>query len=149
MSKKFILSLFILFTIKISFGQIGAVEEIAEKVQVGYNNNFTKFHSLSYQKGDNGIKVYSLVYRNMEYDNVDTYETLVFTATDEELEYLYNFFKEGMKDKSGKTLELGEHKILVKKMGKGVQISDVSDYKTPNLFWLLPKELDRLFGKRK
>lgn len=85
----------------------------------------------------------------MEYQNIDTYEKIFFTATDEELEYFYNFLKEGISDKVGKTIEIGNHSLFVINMGKAVRISDVTEYKAKNYFWLLPKELDRLFGKRK
>ena len=133
----------------VSKGQIGNVTTLDEYTHIGFNNNITKFHDLSYKVDDEGIKTYALHYRNMEYQNIDTYEIIFFTATDEELEYFYNFLKEGISDKVGKTIEIGNHSLFVINMGKAVRISDVTEYKAKNYFWLLPKELDRLFGKRK
>ena len=84
----------------------------------------------------------------MKYQQIDEYGSFSFTATDEEIEYLYNFFLEQMSDKSGKTIELGENKIFARKVGKSVQISDITPGVIDNNFWLLKKDLERFFGKR-
>lgn len=131
-----------------SNAQIGEAEVVSETVHIGYNNNMTKFHSLSYSLDADGGKVYHLHYRNMEYQNLDTYESLFFKATDSEFEYLYNFLKEGLKDDVGKTLKIGSSEIFVKRMGKAVQINNITEGVAKSYFWLLSKDLERLFGKR-
>ena len=132
----------------IGFGQIGETTTITESIHVGYNNNFTKLHSLSYYVNEDGTKRYMLHFRNMEYQHIDTYDSFSFNATDEELEYVYNFFKEQMKNKQIKTLDIGGNTISASKMGKAVQISNISVGVPANYFWLLKKDLERLFGKR-
>lgn len=127
------------------FSQIGEVKDVQKIHHLGYNNNMTKFHSLSYTEEENG-KLYILNYRNMEYQHLDTFESISFYATDEELDYLFNFLKD-FNDKDGKTLEIGKSQIFVKKMGKGIQIVNLTN-KTKGWFFLLPKEIERLFGKR-
>lgn len=133
----------------VSNAQIGEAEAVSEIVHVGYNNNMTKFHSLSYLIDNDGAKVYNLHYRNMEYQSIDTYESITFKATDKELDYLFNFLKEGINDKVGKTLKIGSSEIFVKQKGKAVQIDNITVGTAKSYFWLLPKELERLFGKRK
>ena len=134
----------------VSFSQIGEVKsyDSPEEVLVGYNNKMTKFHKLSYSLNSDNKKLYTLSYRNMEYQHIDEYGSFSFSATDEEIEYLYNFFLEQMLDKSGKTIELGKNMIFARKMGKAVKISDMTPGVIDNNFWLLKKDLERLFGKR-
>ena len=84
----------------------------------------------------------------MLYQHLDTYDSFSFNATDEELEYVYNFFKEQMKNKQIKTLDIGDNTIAASNTGKGVVISNISEGVLENNFWLLKKDLERLFGKR-
>ena len=132
----------------IGLGQIGETKTIAESIHVGYNNNITKSHSLSYYVNENGTKRYTLRFRNTEYQHIDTYDSFSFDATDEELEYVYNFFMEQMKNKEIKTLEIGDNTISATKMGRAVRISNISVGVPKNYFFLLKKDLERLFGKR-
>jgi hypothetical protein len=140
----------LLFIPIFSFSQIGEVKSVdnPEVILVGYNNKMTKFHRLSYSITSDNQKLYSISYRNMEYQQIDEYGSFSFTANDEEIEYLYNFFLEQMSDKSGKTIELGKNMIFAKKFGKGVYISDITAGIVSNYFWLLKKDLERFFGKR-
>jgi len=142
------LLLVLLFVPIFSFSQIGEVKNVPENILVGYNNKMTKFHKLFYSITNDNQKLYTLRYRNMEYQHIDEYDSFSFTASDEEIEYLYNFFLEQMSDKSGKTIELGENKIFARKMGKAVRISDTTPGVIDNNFWLLKKDLERFFGKR-
>ena len=144
------LLLLLMFTPLVSFSQIGEVKSVddPEEILVGYNNKMTKFHKLSYSVNSDNKKLYTISYRNMKYQQIDEYGSFSFTATDEEIEYLYNFFLEQMSDKSGKTIELGENKIFARKVGKSVQISDITPGVIDNNFWLLKKDLERFFGKR-
>ena len=131
-----------------AFSQIGEVKNnLEEVILVGYNNNMTKFHKLSYRIVDDQ-KRYTLRYRNMIYRSLDEYASFSFYATDEEIEYLYNFFLEQRTDKTGKTIELGKNKISAKKMGVSVRISDLTTGVLDNYFWLSKKDLERLFGRR-
>ena len=132
----------------IGFGQIGKTTTIPESVHVGYNNNFTKFHSLSYYVKEDGTKRYTLHFRNMLYQHLDTYDSFSFNATDKELEYVFNFFKEQIKNEQTKILDIGGNTITASKLGKGVNISNISDGVLDNHFWLMKKDLERLFGKR-
>ena len=144
------LLLLLLFIPLLGFSQIGEVKSIddPEEILVGYNNKMTKFHKLSYSVNSDNKKLYTISYRNMKYQQIDEYGSFSFTAADEEIEYLYNFFLEQMSDKSGKTIELGENKIFARKMGKAVRISDTTPGVIDNNFWLLKKDLERFFGKR-
>tara|TARA_B110000483_G_C17801860_1_gene391693 strand:- start:41 stop:484 length:444 start_codon:yes stop_codon:yes gene_type:complete len=144
------LLLLLLFIPLLGFSQIGEVKSIddPEEILVGYNNKMTKFHKLSYSLNSDNKKLYTISYRNMKYQQIDEYGSFSFTAADEEIEYLYNFFLEQMSDKSGKTIELGENKIFARKVGKAVQISDMTPGVIDNNFWLLKKDLERFFGKR-
>jgi hypothetical protein len=148
--RKFSLSVFLsfLFFSNVS-AQIGKSENVIDQTHIGYNNNITKFHSLSYHVDDQGNKLYLLHFRNMEYQNIDVYCSISFNATDGELEYFYKTLKDGLIDKIGQTIDVGKHKIYIVKFGMSVQISDISPNTAKNYFWLTSKEIDRLFGKIK
>ena len=146
--KKLLLTLALLISFG-SYAQIGEIKSAKEKTLVGYNNNITKFHSLNYILTDDNEKLYTLNFRNMKYQQIDTYDSFSFKATDDELEYVYDFFIKQKEDKNGKSIELGDNTIFVKKMGKGISISNITIGVADNYFWLLPKDLERIFGKRK
>ena len=108
------LLLVLLFVPIFSFSQIGEVKNVPENILVGYNNKMTKFHKLFYSITNDNQKLYTLRYRNMKYQHIDEYDSFSFTASDEEIEYLYNFFLEQMSNKAGKTIELGKNMIFAK-----------------------------------
>ena len=53
-----------------------------------------------------------------------------------------------MENEQTKTLDIGGNTITASKLGKGVNISNISDGVLDNHFWLMKKDLERLFGKR-
>lgn len=141
---KSILVIVITFFTVSSYCQIGNSKELQKYYEVGgYGSN-----KLEYSIKD-GIKNYILIYKNQEFAQISDMKSISFTATDEELEYLYQELKSMQSLESEKFLEIGNESIVVKPMSMkwiNVYVNQASGLN--GFFSLSPKQLDKLFGKR-
>jgi hypothetical protein len=107
--------------------------------------------SLSVLRDASGTNTYSWKYNNFKYTTITDIKSIVFTATEEELESLYKILKTQMSAEKGaeKKLVLGKQTInftTTKNLGVvSLVITDLSD--GGGYFMLTNKQLDKVFGK--
>ena len=93
---------------------------------------------------------YSIAYKNLEYPELFEYSSIVFAATQEELDLLYNTLLEMCNSTIGtrKTLTLGSATLYLRTQGlKQVKISVSQKWEIDSWTWLSRKQLSKLFGK--
>lgn len=99
-----------------------------------------------------GSNSYLWMYRNAKYTTLTDIKSIDFTASDEDLEGLYNLLKTQMGAEKGseKRLELGKHTLnftTTKSLGTSyLVIYDLTG--SVGYFNLTAKQLDKLFGKQ-
>ena len=154
--KKVILILVMSLSTFTTLAQIGTGSTIEEKVLVGRNNKgkMNPFY-VTLERSEIDIKntdFYVLSYRNKEHTSFVDSKYITFTATPEELEYFYNFLKEGMSLKKGtkRNIEICGNTLIVtsKKGWIYVWISHEQQIgELDGIIDLTKKQLERLFGK--
>ncbi len=98
-----------------------------------------------------GTNSYLWMYNNLKYTTITDIKSISFTASDEELEGLYNLLKTQMGAEKGaeKRLELGKHTLnFTTTKNLGVPSLVIYDLSAGGGYFLLSsKQLDKLFGK--
>ena len=130
----------------ITYGQIGASEEVAEWETVGIGNKIVGYPKLSKTKVE-GKDYYGITYRNLEYSAIEDIKTLFFYATPSEINYLYDALQKGGHKKESTSINVGEGRISVKKVASSVKFNMYHPVgETDGWFWITPKQLGNLFG---
>lgn len=131
----------------LTIAQIGKAEDIEKPTLIGTSlKSGSGLPRLEYIKR-NGKRTYSITYRNLEYDNIKDIKSIEFEATDEELQYLYNFFKESF-GREDRTLTVGNARLVTNSSDENNMYVFVYYPNEPNgWFYLGANEVDRLFGK--
>lgn len=129
-----------------TFAQIGESQKLEESVIVGEVK--MPYKGLEYYEID-GQKFYILSFRNAEYPSINDIRQLTFYASNEELEYLYQFLKNGFGNKEQRILDIGEDRITTNPYMGAIALTIY--YKDGSKAWtdITKRQLDRLFEKNK
>jgi hypothetical protein len=152
--KKYILFVISSAISAISFSQIKSVENTKpiEIGKVGGGSMSPFVASLNYNKGDADVNTYFLMYNNLKYTTITDINSVVFSASQTELDGFYNELKNSFASEKGteKKFELGKETVWVKTI-KNLGVTSLqittSDEGTLGYFYLTNKQLDKLFGK--
>ena len=132
-------------------GQIGKAEEkVDQLVLVGVTNKMVGYPKLEKYKGQDR---YMITYKNLEYTEIVDIKVFSFDATEKDLDYLYNALLERLvkKDKSPKTIKVGDVTLNYKKQSSSISVN--VDHPTGEtdgwMGYLSKKQLANLFGKGK
>jgi hypothetical protein len=127
--------------------QIGEVETVDKGILIGTatgrENGMPELRKFKIK----GEPVYVMTYRNLEYQNIIDIQNFGFTATPDELEYLYQFLKDGFNTNEDRFLSVGESKLSTIKSASSIAVFVRRTGKPEGYFYLSKKQLDRLFGK--
>ncbi|MCO5725544.1 hypothetical protein [Robiginitalea marina] len=97
----------------------------------------------------NGEDYYVITYRNSEYNTFIDLQSFGFYATPQELEFLYNFIRDGLKSEERRTLKVGESTLMTNRFLSRQVAVHVFQVGKPDTYFLLNQNwLDRLFGKK-
>ena len=136
-----------------TFSQIQVLETKAP-VTIGKVGSFGDIVSLECIKGDEGINSYCLTYRNIEYRYIIDLKNVLFEATEEELNSLYDlinsrFSKESNKNDEYKNVILGKSiiKIPTATPLSFLWIAVIYNGGGTGYFKINKRQLDILFGK--
>ncbi len=138
----FIVLLAVFITVP-SFAQIGETEVKDNCIIVGQLGNVPVLQYTVL----NGERHYMLIYQNREYTITDI-KSLSWYGDEADLEYIYNFFLEGIGNEEQRSLKVGDDTVRTITIGKK-SIRVFIDHKndTEGWFYLSKKTLDKLFGK--
>ncbi len=103
---------------------------------------------LDFYKKEDGNNLYYLTYINLEYAKIRDTKTISFYASQDDLEYLFNFLMDGFKTKETRSITLGEDEITIKKKSLSIIVSVYHSNSTNGFFYLSKRQTERLFGKR-
>ena len=136
------------FTIT-TFSQIGETKTIEERTYVGIANKGVGYPALSYKHYEGRKTIYVLSYLNHEYNYIRDHKSTVFSATEEELNALYDFLIEGFDIKEARTIRVGSDEFWVYKMknSSALRISVTHSKDTDGWFYITKRQLQKLFGK--
>ena len=140
----FLVGIFLITSL--TFGQIGASEDVASWETVGVANKLVGYPKL--EKNKIGDKDYfGLTYRNLEYTAITDIKTLYFYATPKEIDYLYDALQKGGHKKESTSIDVGEGRISVKKVANSIRFNMYHPLgETDGWFWITPKQLGNMFG---
>lgn len=144
--KQFILPFLLILSLA-SSGQITR-EEPVEKTVIGSLRPAGKFLaelSFSIIEGDT---VYSIMYRNLEYESLVDIQSIIFDGSDGVLDTMYNIIAEVFETKKKISFVLGEDRVQVY-FHSTMGIKYVNVWGERGYFNLTRKQLDKLFGKTK
>ncbi|MBO0340937.1 hypothetical protein [Flagellimonas profundi] len=147
--KTVLLSLAFLMSFNLATSQVGDVEVREEPVLVGTGHRNQRYlPKLQYQNTSEG-RYYILSYLNAEYPNLNDAKVVGFFATEDDIEYVYDFLKGGYDNDEDRSLKVGEDVIRTEKTVSKKSIIVFVDHKDEpsGFFYLTTKQLDRLFGK--
>jgi len=148
--------LFMLLTL-MSFNLNAQIQEVERKdkfEEIGkVGGGMSAFvSSLSVMKSEGGANTYLWMYNNLMYTSITDIKSILFTASEIELQNFYDLLKTQLSAEKGseKTLKLGNANVTfttTKNLGVAslrviVIESDISSY-----FLISSKQLDKLFGK--
>jgi hypothetical protein len=147
-------NLFFVLLSCISLSVSAQIKEVAasRSVEIGkVGGGLSYVSSLSVIR-DTAINHYLWMYRNLKYTTITDIKSITFTASDEELEGLYNILKTQIGADKGaeKRLELGKNTLdIVTTKNLGVASLVIYDLSPGGgYFYLTNKHLDKLFGKK-
>ena len=153
--KYFIISI-ILFISSGIYAQIGKSKKLDKQTVVGevkrIVGNYYSYYILAFKEDEGGKRTYSLAFTEEHnlYDmtSADT-RVLIFIATQNELDYLFNFLVEGFKENQSRYLEVGQDIVkTVPPIRKFLYIYvDFKDGTSASLK-LKKRQLFKLFGKK-
>lgn len=131
------------------YSQIGAVKELPEDILVGEVTQPYKPVKLTYVMDEDDNKLYTLFFKNIEYEHIEDYGFISFYATTEELDYLYNEMYAATTSKTVKTIPIGDGTIMLSKMwgAKQVRVTVLKDGNIKRWTWLSRKQVKSLFNK--
>ena len=150
--KKLIVGLIFLISISVN-AQIKQVEKslYVEIGKVGGIGAFVSSLSVIKDTAVGGTNRYLWMYNNLKYQTITDINSISFTATDEDLDGLYQSLKTQVLAEKGteNTLELGQSRINFKTYrALGVSSLMIYDYSEVGaFFYITAKQLDKLFGK--
>ena len=145
---KKILILFIFFTVNFTYSQIGTATKVKESITLGVANKMVGLPKLVFVKSDDDKKYFNLSYYNLEYAAIKEIQTISFYATQEELDYLFNFFMSGFDSKDEQSIALGDDSIIITKVSSSIRVFVSHKNDIDGWFYLSKKQTERLFGKR-
>lgn len=128
--------------------QVGKVESVRKRVLIGSTNvDIAHSHSLAYYVTDEG-KLYMLTYFDKDLPFKENIRIIGFSATPEELEYVFQFFEDGFSSDEIRYLDLGEDRVRVIKSDTPdlIYIDVYHGSQVDGSFTLKHEQLDRLFG---
>jgi len=146
--KKILYTLVLLFSFS-AFAQIGAAKDSQEFITVGKVTNPYKWITLEYTiSGED--KLYVLSFRNQEYTEIEDIGSIAFTATDEELDYLYTTFHSMLKARGeSKNLEIGNGKMVLNGIYNSFELYVSRDGVPTKHTWLNKGQINKLFARKK
>jgi hypothetical protein len=144
--KNTILFIGIFLITSLTFGQIGASEEVTSWETVGIANKLAGYPRIDKTKV--GEKVYyAITYINEEYTAIIDEKILYFFATPDEINYLYDALQKGVHKKESTSIDVGEGRINIKKWGNRNRFYIYHPLgETDGWFWITPKQLGNMFG---
>lgn len=150
MKKYVVVVLLSIFLVQQNNAQIGEGKEVEKPLLVGKATKTPFGTSLEYYPRSDGRNYYVLTFKNLEYQKIDDIKSMFFYATDDELEYLFNYFIESLKDKETRTIDVGDQTLYLKKTAMSIRVTVTynKDPEPDGWFWLSKKQIERLFGKR-
>lgn len=147
-----ILSLIALLSFTFSNAQVGQASTGLDWQTVGKLTNPYKYAELEKTIID-GEKTYRLSFQNMEYSEITDIGTIVFSATDEELDYVYNELVKGLSRKTKDpevSFEIGKGLMtIVRNPGgaKQVRMYYKEDGVPMKWHWFSAGQLKKMFAK--
>ncbi|MGM0931949.1 MAG: hypothetical protein ACQEWD_00740 [Bacteroidota bacterium] len=127
-----------------SNAQVGQAESVDEGEVIGIANKSVGLPKLEKIKVEDQ-NLFILTFYNLEYIALKEIDNISFYASNEDINYLYNFLQDQLKNKESKTLLLGDNEIMATKVSSSVRIDILGK---DSWFYLSRKQLERLFGKR-
>ena len=108
--------------------------------------------SLSVLKGEDGTNSYLWMYNNLKYTSISDVQSITFTATEEQVQRLYELLKSQLSAEKGseKSLKLGDADVTfttIKSLGVSSLNISVLQSGVSSYFLISSKQLDKLFGK--
>jgi hypothetical protein len=130
----------LLFTLN-TMAQIGEVETVRKGTLIGVANEqgFPRLLKKDEQ--------YILTYYNENLREIEDIKSITFTATEEELERLYQLFKEQYNRKDVRTVKVGENRLYLESEYDRLVVRVNHQDGTSSRLYIYPGELDPLFGK--
>jgi hypothetical protein len=138
------------------YAQIGESQSSVKEIEVGkverYTGNYYTQYTFSFLENKRGDRVYILAFTNertlYESDDIDM-RFLNFRATQDELDYLYDFLLQGFEENQIRALEVGQDIIETSPLiSKFLYIYVYFNDGTVASLKLKKRQLARLFGRR-
>ena len=146
--KNIIYTLALLFSFS-AFAQIGEAKDTPEVIMVGKVTNPYKWVTLQYTMSGED-KLYLLSFRNQEYTELEDIGSISFTATDDELDYLYKTFHSMLKARGeSKTIEIGDGKMVLNGIYNSFELYVYKDGTPTKHTWLNKGQINKLFARKK
>jgi hypothetical protein len=137
--------------LKAQIQEVEAKEKFEEIGKVG--GGMSAFvSSLSVMKVEGGANIYLWMYNNLDYPSITDVKSILFTASENDLQSLYELLKFQLTAEKGaeKTLKLGDATLnfrTTKNLGVSSFRVIVIESGISSYFLLSSKQLDKLFGK--
>mgnify|MGYP003994986123 CR=1 FL=1 len=150
--KNIILTSIALLSFTFSNAQIGEATTGISWERVGKLTNMYKYAELEKTIID-GENTYRLTFQNLEYSEITDLGTIVFTATDEELDYVYNELIKGLTRKTKDpevSFNIGKGIMTVVRNpggAKQVRMYYKEPGETMKWHWFSKSQLNKIFGK--
>lgn len=126
------------------WAQVGQSEPVESSVVIGVADRGVGLPKLEKVESDN---LYILTFINLEYPRMKQVESMAFYASNDELDYFYNFLKDQAKNKETQSLVLGDAKIFAHKVMGSVKVSVHHNDGWDSWFYLSKRQIDRLFNR--
>lgn len=149
--KKPLITLIAFLAINFTFSQVAESEASTPEITIGKISNHYKYIELTRQTVDEE-NLYTLKYQNLEFPQMTDLAFVKFSATDEELDYLYNEILKGSKMKKTDPvnyISLGDGKMGITRLASGqVRILYTENGSTiVKWTWMSKGQLRKFFGK--
>lgn len=149
---KHLLTLSFLIVFTKSFGQISPPTKVAPAVTVGKIAPLGGFVAdLTYQIND-GDTTYTLRFNDAQYKQINSIESVRFSADGGTVDELYNLFKSVFLDENKKNKDyivqftLGRESVTISNT-KSLGVTSAMFTRKSSFFTLTEKQVDKLFGK--
>jgi hypothetical protein len=144
--RKLISCLLVLYS-GLTFAQIGEVEKRDEGVVIGTATGRQNGLPVLKKFEVRGEDYYIITYRNADYAQIIDIQSFGFVAAPDELEYLYQFLKDGFDTNEDRFLSVGDARLSTIKSASSIAVYVRRAGQPDGYFYVTKKQLDRLFGK--
>lgn len=143
------LLLLLLIAPVLGFGQIKKINDnhLPKTTLIGEVTNPVGFVASLQKSVIDGDNFYMLTFKNYKNQYLVDVEVIFFSATSDEIEYLFLELKKGFKSKSIVTLDIGKSKIMFKQYISNKNLIITVSGDANGVFSLTGKQLHTLFNK--